>query len=372
MKIGVNAAPLLRPHTGIGQYTLNLLKELTVLDKENQYILAVPSEVAVDGGVAVDFPENVTVEVLPERGFGGAGVRKTWWEQVIVPEFFIDREVDVAFFPYPCNPWSKSWYKRGIRTIVTVHDCIPWVDRDYRRGILSAMYHARSRKSVALADAVLTVSEVSKREIVEVCGVETDKISVVYNDAGPEFKKAVDEEVLMDVLGRFGLHPGEFFLYCGGYDRRKNVEYLVSEFLSCDFSDQLVLVGGKLFNNSLYCDPSLFKSGKIVRTGFLNGEELAALYGNCKAFIHLSRKEGFNIPLVEAANCGAPLILSDIPVHREIAGDAAMFVDIECEGSARAAMQDVDFAALGAKSRELAGRYSWKRSAQEVRDVLIS
>lgn len=366
MKIGVNAAPLLRPHTGIGQYTLNLLKELTALDKDNQYILA------VQGEVAMEFPKNVTVEVLPEIGFGGAGVRKTWWEQITVPEFFIDREVDTAFFPYPCNPWSKSWYKRGICTVVTVHDCIPWVDREYRRGILSAMYHSRSRKSVALADAVLTVSEVSKQEIVDVCGVDADKVSVVYNDAGPEFKSSVDETVLMDVLGRFGLRPGEFFLYCGGYDRRKNVEYLVSEFLHGDFTEQLVLAGGKLFDNSLYCDPVAFKNEKIVRTGFLDGEELAVLYGNCKAFVHLSRKEGFNIPLVEAANCSAPLILSDIPIHREIAGDAAVFVDIEIEGAACVAMRDADFSALAGKSRELAGRYSWKRSAQEVRDVLIS
>ncbi len=360
MKIGVNARLLTKPFTGIGQYTFNLFRELAVLDGENEYILVVPEKVSSKG-----FSKNVRMEVLKEKKFPSAGMRKTWWEQISLPEFFEKEKVDTAFFPYPSNPWTKDWYKKGIKTVVTVHDCIPWKCGEYRRGLLSKMYHAQTRKAVKRADLVLTVSEASKKDVEKICGAK--KVEVVYNDAGDDYKV---DEYDDDVLGDFNLKKGQFFVYCGGFDKRKNVSFLVDEFLSGDFDIPLVLVGGKLFKDKLYSSFDELADERVIKTGFLETENVAALYHSCAAFVHFSKDEGFNIPLLEAANCGAPLVLSDIAVHREVAGDSALFVDLK-KGAGLAAMKKIlkDREEFSKKSKSLAEKYSWKKSAEKVLDL---
>lgn len=371
MKIGVNARLLTEPFTGIGQYTYNLFRELALVDPDNEYILVVPKK------VKYNFPDNVRVEVVKQRLLGTAGMKKTWWEQIAVPEFFVKEGVYIAFFTYPSSPWTKDWYEKGIKTVVTVHDCIPWMRKSYRRGLLSKLYHRRARKSVKMADVVFTVSEASKKDIVEVCDVDPEKIHVVYNDASPFYKLLIPQVDVDEVLRRFSLKDGQFYLYVGGYDERKNVEYLRSEYakyLEDGGQLPLVFVGGKLHKSKLY--KSYGGGENIVKTGFLEDKSLAALYRSCAAFVNVSDHEGFNIPIVEAANCKAPLILSDIPVHREVAGNSALFVDIGKAGALRDAFKKMELSGnqdgFSQQSKELAGKYSWAKSAQKVKDVLFS
>lgn len=392
MKIGVNARMLTKPFTGIGQYTKNLVSEMAKLDKNVQWILVVPEP--VDGKVARCFGSNVTVRVVPEKKVGTAGMKKTYWEQVMVPRFFMEQGVDVAFFPYPSNPWSAKWKAKGIKTMVTVHDTIPWEDKRYARGVMSRLYHGRTCAAVKKADVVLSVSGVSAEDVVRVCGVDEKKIHVVYNDAGEAYKEPVDVKFASELLGKLSLKSGAYFLYVGGYDARKNVKLLVEAFKGV--SMPLVMVGARLFENKLYksfesgsgallstCDTryarlfnstSCLGSGNIVRTGFIEDEKLAALYSGCRAFVNISEKEGFNIPILEAANQGAALIISDIPVHREVAEDKAYFVDGKSVASVRAGveamMDDGVRAQYAAKARELARKYSWKKYAQLVFNML--
>ncbi len=349
MKIGVNARLLCKPYTGIGQWTSNMFGELAKISKD-EFVLVVPEK------VNVSFPENVKVVVLSERKRGTLGMRKTWWEQVQVPEFFQKEKVDVAIFSYPCNPWTRDFYKKGIKTVVVAHDTIPWTMREYRRGVLSKMYHGQTRRAVRRADIVMTVSETSKKEIVEICKVPSENVFVIYNDAAEVYKKNADDRMLKE----FKLKKRKYLIYCGGYDARKNVEELrkeYSKFARKHKDIALVMVGGENIEG-------------VVNTGFLEAGTLAALYQNALGFINLSKKEGFNIPLIEASNSAVPLILSDTAAHREIAKDKAIFVD----GKASEAMQKLldkkvwnDYAE---RAKVLAGHYSWKESAQKFQKML--
>jgi glycosyltransferase involved in cell wall biosynthesis len=378
MKIGVNAKFLTKPFTGIGQYTRNLFRELAKSDKGREYILVVPEK--IDPAIAKEFPGNVEFKIIPERKIGTQGMKKTWWEQISLPEYFEKEGVDVAFYPYPSNPWTKDWYKKGIKTILCIHDCIPWMRKSYARGFLSKLYHGRSKKAVALADEIFTVSEASKKDIVHVCNVEANKVHVVYNDASEVYKHALGKEDVAEVLKRFSLSRGRFFLYVGGYDERKNVGFLKKEHAVFAKKREdvipLVLAGGKIFDSKLYGSFDKSGAGNIVKTGFLEEEVLAALYRSCAAFVNVSRHEGFNIPILEAANCGAPLILSDIPVHKEVAGDAALYVDIDVAGKLADAFEKIlpekNQEGFREDSLELARKYSWTFSAQKVKDVLFS
>ncbi|MFH1533695.1 MAG: glycosyltransferase family 1 protein [Nitrospirota bacterium] len=381
MKIGVNARLLCEPFTGIGQYTLNMFRELAKIDPSNEYILVVPKK------VDASFPSNVRVEVVKQRLLGTAGMKKTWWEQIALPEFFEKEGVDIAFYTYPSIPWTKDWYAKGIKTVVAIHDCIPWMRKSYRRGLMSKMYHYRNKKAVARASLVFTVSEVSKKDIVKVCGVEPERVHVVYNDASPFYKLLMPRVEIAEVLRRFSLKDDQFFLYVGGYDERKNVGYLKNEhdaYVKEGGELPLVLIGGKLHKGKLY--RSYDGGDNVVKTGFLDEKSLAALYRSCSAFVNVSDQEGFNIPILEAANSSAPLILSDIPVHREVAhpaigggsstGNAALFVNIGKKGALKDAFKKMSLEAnqerFSADSAALARKYSWASSAQKVKDMLFS
>ncbi len=361
------------PFTGIGQYTKNLFAELALKDKSNTYVLVVPSEVYKE--IRESFPKNVEIKILPEKNFPSPGMRKTWWEQILLPAFFEKEKVDIAFFTYPSNPWDKKWYKKGIKTAVTVHDCIPWMDKNYRRGVLSKMYHSKTKKAVSLADIVFTVSKSSAKDILNVCKVEKSKIKIAYNDAPQTYKDPLPVKYVDEVLRKFGLERAGYILYAGGYDKRKNVDLLLTEHGKFG-KVPLVLAGGKLHEDSLYESFDSESEENVIRTGFLAEKDLAALYHGALAFINLSGREGFNITILEAANCGTPMILSDIPVHREVAGESALFVDISREGAVAEAMEKIMDKKLriqlAKRGAELAEKYSFKKSAQKVKNVLFS
>ncbi len=366
MKIGVNAAPLINPFTGIGQYTKNLIKALVKIDKKNKYILVVPKKLPKD----LKFPKNVSIKVLPEKKFKSAGMRKTWWEQIIVSEFFVKEKVDVAFFPYPSNPWTRDFYKKGIKVILTVHDCIPWKDHDYRKGVLSKMYHGQSKRAVKKADLVLTVSKTSKKDIVNLCKVPEKKVEVIYNDVSKVYKKKVTESLNKKTLKKYNLKRAKYLIYVGGYDKRKNVTFLVNEYLNLATDLKLVLVGDKLFKNKLYKSLDDADNKNIVRTGFLPEEEIAPLYKNSFAFIPLSKEEGFNIPIIEAANQSAPLILSKIKVHQEIAGESAVYTGDSIKNAIKKLTKQKTRSSYKKKSKKLAGNYSWEKSAKKFKSML--
>ena len=369
MEIGVNARLLVQPYTGIAQYTRNLFREIAKIDPENNYIMVVPS--ALPQKLMAEFPKNVRFKVLPEKHFPSAGMRKVWWEQISVPALFDRLKVDVAFFTYPCNPWNSSWYKLGIKTYVTIHDCIPWMHKGYKNGLLSRMYHARTRKAAKLADKVFTVSGASAEDIVKVCGVPEKKIQVVYNDCSEAYKTPLDEKFAEEVLRRFSLKPNGYILYVGGYDKRKNVEQLIKD--HAEFGEvPLVLAGGKLHKNSLYGSFDLKSAGNVIKTGFLPEDDLAALYRGSLGFINLSKAEGFNITILEAANCGAAMILSDIPVHREVAEDAALYVKGSSVSAMKKLMNDELRDDLKKAGLRLAKKYSIKKYAKIVHSMLFS
>jgi glycosyltransferase involved in cell wall biosynthesis len=379
MRIGINGRFLLKPFTGIGQHTINLVKELAKIDLKKEYVFFVMEKVGKE--VTGLFSKNVKFVILPEKKMPSAGAKKVWWEQIQLPEILLKEKFDVAFFPYPSNPWTNDFYKKGIKTFVTVHDCLPWKYKHYTGGILSRMAHEQSKKAVSKADVVFTVSETSGKEIVKICKVKESRVFVIYNDAGDIFKKAEDQKLAKKILTKFGIKKNEFIFYCGGFDERKNVEKLVeeySEFAKSNSGIPLVLAGGKALGNKLYesFDKTKSEFGKIIKTGFLKEEELKSLYENCMAFVHLSREEGFNIPVVEAANCGAPLILSNTKIHKEIAKTNASFVNISkkysCQKEMGKMLNSAYRSKFSKKAKELSKKYSWKISAKKAYDVLFS
>lgn len=331
MIIGVNGRFLTKPFTGIGQYTRYLFLELARQNPDDTLVMAVPQK------VNFDFPPNVEIAVVREKLIGTAGMKKTHWEQVKLPRLFMKRGVDIVHYPYPSNPW-KGFEKP---VVVTVHDTIPWELAEYRRSFLTRLYQDRARNAVKKADRVVTVSDASKQAIVKCCDVAAKDVTVIHNAPAPQFLQSLSDEKQKEALKRYGIDPSrKYFLYVGGYDARKNVQTLVDVYLrkiACQYPVDLVMVGDKSLNDKLYSsfddtekhqkEHSSKQKADLILTGFVDEADMPALYQAAHAFVNLSMAEGFNLTLVQAAVSHTPMIVSNIPVHHEVIGSSALYVD---------------------------------------------
>lgn len=370
MKIGINGRFLLQPYTGIGQYTIQLLREFAQNDSENEYSIVVPEGASLE--VLAEIGDmRKCVRVVPEISWAGKSIAKHYWEQIQIPNFFAQEKVDLVWLPYPCVRWFGGYGSAKI--IVTVHDTIPWTMKKYSRGVLSWLAHVMSRKSLARADHIITVSEASAKEIIDICDVPREKISIIWNGVADIFRQAIDSETTKELMATFGLKEGEFFLYVGGYDARKQVKKMTESYVNfaedakCDYP--LVLVGGKLYNDDLYSDfendKNIPHAGKIIRTGFLSNQQLTTLYKLARGFVHFSEKEGFNIPLAQAIVCGLPTLASNIPVHREIAENTenVILIDIDNQENVRKGWEELCI--LSKTESDQNTLFSWKESAKK-------
>jgi glycosyltransferase involved in cell wall biosynthesis len=373
MMIGVNGRFLTKPYTGIGQYTRHLFNELALQNPDDIILIVTPKK------VDIDFIDNVEVVVLKERFPGTAGMRKTFWEQFQVPRYFKKRGVDIAHFPYPSNPW------RGFNkpVVLTVHDTIPWTLTEYRKSFSTRLYQSKTQRAVAKADKIITVSNSSKKDIAEVCEIEEERIDVIYIAPSKAFNKKLLPARREKVLKKYKIPTKKpFFLYAGGYDDRKNVRFIVDVFLveiSDNFNVDLVLVGAKSLTDAFFDDltnPSenyrlKSQKGNVIFTDFVEEKDFPALYQSAFAFLNLSKKEGFNLPLVEAAYSRNVIITSDLPVHHEVIGDHAIFCSPDDSNQLAVLMKKLllDSAFYKKQKQKVEGflrSYSWETAAKKL------
>lgn len=412
MRIAINGRFLAKPHTGIGVYTRRLFSALALQNPDSELVMFTPEtldEQGVAGASATAgnepapaFPPNIRIVAVPEKFPASAGLKKAYWEQVRLPAAMAKYQPDVAHFPYPSNPWrggiggrnsarlspfkaGKTPGKPPCPVVVTVHDVIPWTVPAYRRKISTRLYQERCRRAVGKADRVITVSNASESEIARVCGVPKAKIEVIPNAPAPAFFKKFTPEESAPILKKYGIDPQRpYFLYAGGYDPRKNVSLLAKTWASKiapRYNTDLVLAGGKSHESAYYSSYDLTElnlrhslqssKGKIIFTGFVKDEDFPVLYQFCRAFLNLSRAEGFNLPLLEAGVSGVPAIASDIPVHREVAGSYAEFCPPDDIGKLADIMEKliIDKPYLQAKKKSAEKYkcpYSWEHSAKQL------
>ncbi|MFH1012193.1 MAG: glycosyltransferase family 1 protein [Candidatus Peregrinibacteria bacterium] len=368
MKIGVNARFLVHPYTGIGQYTRYLMQMLSKIDRKNEYFLFTPEL------VEWNLPDHFHQIRVPERSSHSPSLAKAHWEHVLVPQELLKWKIDLAHFLYPANPWKRL----PLPTVVTVHDVIPWRLKAYNKRLRSKLYHFYVRQALKKADHIITVSEFSKREIMDIFKIQEKNIAVIPHGL-PLFFWGIP---LPDLPLR-----RDFLLYVGGYDERKNIPRLIKAYLkhiANDHKVDLILVGGKNRNLERYItgefayrvasDILVQPKGNIIFTNVLSNDELAVLYKQATALISPSVYEGFNLPLVEAMAAGILIVASDITVNREVTGEAALFFDPKSvdsigEGILKLLGDSGFRKKLVSKGTEFVKRYNWEKSAEAVLGV---
>ena len=277
--------------------------------------------------------------------------------------------LDLFFFP---SVYSYFPLLRRIPVVVGVLDTI--ADRNPQFSFSSKkeewLWRAKVRLALAQADTILTISQYSKRSIMEWFHVPSERISVMQLAASPRFHR-----------GDYEPPNSPFALYVGGISPNKNLTMLIQAFARSGArrqGAQLLLVGDYLsdgfkgnYAELQWLVAELEVGSQVVFTGFVPDAELCRLYNTCTVFVMPSLDEGFGLPAIEAMACGRPVIVSSGNSLEEVVGDAGLIVDPYDRESLAAAMDRVFSSedvrrSLGERALRRAGEFSWETAAHQL------
>ncbi len=373
MKVGIDCR--LWNQTGVGRYICNLVTNLALIDKKNEYVLFVRSQDEKEFKI-----QNSKFKIVR------ADVR--WHsveEQVRLPGILSEQNLDLMHFPYFSVPilYNKPF-------IVTIHDLI--VNR-FNTGRASTLpfplyfakrigYHAVLSNAVYRSKKIIVPSNAVRVNLLRTYPrINSEKVEVTYEGGfGPLTALRVSE------VRNEKLVEGRYLLRVGNFYPHKNVEGLLlafNEFLYDNYQNhdvKLVLVGKRD-----YFSKRITKQIKKLNIGtnviFLENatdEDLVLLYSNATATIIPSFEEGFSLTAVEALGCGSPLIASDIPVHREICGNVAVYCnpfdtnDIKQKISFVFSLVESSRKELVDQGKRQAKKFSWEKMAEQTLSVYNS
>jgi glycosyltransferase involved in cell wall biosynthesis len=361
MRVAIDARKL--HDFGIGTYIRNLLRHLARLDTRDEYVLLChPSDMDIAAGLGPNF--RTVLEPSPNYSFR---------EQVHVPWVLQRERPDVYHAPHYVLPAAVR-----CPSVVTIHDCIHLRFPEYlpNRG---AYVYARATMWAAArrANAILTVSEASKRDILHYCRVPSEKVVVVHNGIDERFSIVPSEEDAARVRERYQLITHGFVLYVGNIKPHKNLVRLIEAFARLRQGPRedlkLLIIGDQISKHpALRRAVHQHKLHKHVRfLGYIPDETLSILYRLAAVFVFPSLYEGFGLPPLEAMACGAPVVTSNTSSLPEVAGDAAVLVDpysIDSivEGTERV-LNDPAFAnELRRRGPVRAREFSWEQSVAQT------
>jgi glycosyltransferase involved in cell wall biosynthesis len=263
---------------------------------------------------------------------------------------------------------------RGVPTVLTVHDMIFRLFPEHQRRLNYWYLNATMPLYCRRADAIITVSESSKRDIVAHYGLDPAKVTVIYEAASPEFAPGPPAAV-EEARRRYGL-PERFLIHVGTIEPRKNLSRLVEALQRLrdrGLAVPLVVVGGKgwLYDDFFRRLEALEVRDAVHFPGYVPAADLPLLYSAATAAVTPSVYEGFGLPVLEAMACGTPVLSSNAASLPEMGGAAARYFDpYDVEAMAEAIGTVWTDGELRSEMRrqglQQAARFSWERAARET------
>lgn len=368
MRIGIDARFFGPLETGIGRYVERLVMHLAAIDKHNHYTLFLRQR-----GYDWWQPPNAQWnKVLADYHWYGLA------EQRHMPGIFRRAKLDLLHVPH----FNVPLLTRG-RFVVTLHDLIldefPTERATTLEPLLFAIkfraYQASVRHAVHDSRAIITVSEHSKKRLIESFRAPAEKITVTYESVDP-----LPEPVPWQTLAEHGVRR-PYFLHVGNSYPHKNLDRLlaaveIASRRTIDF--QLVLVGkNDYFSERLRSEVQKRKMSNVLFYGFASDQELAGLYQHAQAYFFPSLSEGFGLPGLEAMQAGTPLYAARASCLPEVFGPGAEYFDPLDVTSIAQSMEAALHDTLQRQRLILAGRerlthYSWVRMAEQTLAVYNS
>jgi len=322
MTIGFDAKRAFNNYTGLGNYSRYLINALSTFFPAHDYRLYAPAERENPRMNAIRARENISV-VFP----AGLDARfsSLWRTKGVVSDLLRD---GVQLYHGLSNELPVGLRKKGIPSVVTLHDLIFLRYPQFYNALDRAIYTRKFRYACRHADRIVAVSECTKRDIVSFFGVNPDKISVIYQGCDASFARALPLETKRQVCRKYQL-PDTFVLNVGTIESRKNLMLAVKALIRLDPAVHLVAVGRQTaYANEV--KKYAVAHGLEHRLHFLSDipfSDLPAVYQSAAVFVYPSFFEGFGIPVIEALHSGTPVIAATGSCLEEAGGVHSLYVD---------------------------------------------
>jgi glycosyltransferase involved in cell wall biosynthesis len=362
MLIGIDASRAARAErTGTEAYSLHLIRAM--LDSAPQHRFRLYADRALPPVLAA---LNAEPRVMP--------FPRLWTHARLSAEMLV-RPPNVLFVPAHVIPLVHPC------TVVTVHD-LGYLYFPQAHPLGARLYlDLSTRWSARVAAHVIADSQATKDDLVRHYATSPDEITVAYPGRDESLRRVDDPAVIEAVKHRYGI-AGEYLLYIGTLQPRKNLARLLTAFSTLHSllsAPYFVMAGGRgwLYNDVFAEVKRLGLENKVLFPGRVADEDKAALMSGATALLFPSLYEGFGLPVVEAMQCGTPVVCSNTSSLPEVAGDAALLVDpLDVDALAQAMARLLDDADLRRKLIERgyaqAQKFSWADCAARVLAALES
>jgi glycosyltransferase involved in cell wall biosynthesis len=364
VRIGVMLRHFDQHHGGVRVYTRRLLDAILELDSAHQFVLLYRNPALL--GTNAGRPR------VEEHALEAGSVFA--WDQLAVPRAVRRHGIDVLFNPKYSIPLHAGcpavWVCHGLDWYV-----MPWASRFVDRLSHRFLVPRYARR----AAAIIAVSEITRQHVLQYLPVSPDRVVTVYSGVDDVFRRRLDRAALEQVRQRYQL-PARFLLYAGAIYPPKNFTRLVQAYarVGPDRGIPLVVAGGEnrfLSERELLEPEALGISAWVRRPGWIEQEDLAAIYEMAEALLLPSLFESCGLPVLEAMAAGCPVVTADRYGTKELAENAAVLVDPESVDSIAAGIERVlDDGSTRTRlinaGRERSDPFRWSRCARETLAVL--
>lgn len=287
--------------TGQGQYTQNIY------------------DILIDMGYQVEMKRKPFMEKIKNSTV--KRILYILWINFVFPISTMFKNADIIIFTNTLTPFYKIPNKKYYPVL---HDLwaykspetVTFIQSLYTRIVIASIKNTYEK--------IITVSETIKQEIVNFFNCSEEDVNVVYNYFSFGEKPVLDysKEEQLKILSKYNIESKKYILSVATLNKRKNIPMLIDAYSQLDSDIKLVLVG-KASSESFNCN-----NQNIIFTGYLSDDELKVLYKHAFLYVFPSVYEGFGIPIIDAQAFGIPVICSNIPVFKEIAGKGAEFCEL--------------------------------------------
>lgn len=367
MRIAITLQSL-RHLGGIGIYTRQLLKHLLALDKKNEYILIYPPFGQAHRSLG-HYRDHENVTEVSTKSLVPHGL---YWDQLVVPRIANRYRIDVLFNPFLSVPVLGRWKK-----ILIMHNS-EWFTMPEVFWLVARFTGSQRMKAfMKAADRIISVSDAVTRACIQATALPESKFRTIYHGVGEEFRPITDDATLRSIKEKYRL-PERFILFVGGIYPQKNFAGLLHAYslMAGDVPHQLVVAGGMRwkYREDLNFIKEKNLENRIQFLGWVDYEDVPALYNLTDCFVYPSFYEGFGLCLVEAMACGCPVVGASTGALPEVSRNVAILVDpksyVEMKNAILKVIFDADLRQqIIRRGLERSKDFSWEKSARETLKV---
>jgi len=366
MRIGIDARLLEREMTGIGRFLIGFLDSVPKLDTENEYFLFSFGNLENYKKRGFKIIQTRRNKLIPSK------IYSPIWLNFILPHYIGKNNIDLFFFPSAITPQVNLKCK----TIILLCDVFHKVNEKYHPFLYRKYLDLFLNSSIKKSDLILTISQNSKKDIINFYNVPEEKIKVIYLAADGKFRpRLLSINQRNSLIRKYNL-PQKFILYVGIIDFRKNIDAII------EVADILVnrkkkdiyfiLVPGLGGRDEPFIKKSQkIKKGHIIFLNNVERKDIPIMYNLADIFFFPSLYEGFGLSPLEAMQSGLPVITSNTSSLPEVVGKAGIMREPnDYEGFSSDIIKLLEdkkfYNKVKKQGLKQAKKFSWQKTTEEI------